>query len=169
MGLFKLGIKAAGMFGSGGLTTLAEGGLRIVEKFTKDKDLIANLSHDERVQRMTVEYDTLLAEIGFENNVLDLEKTAREGVAAQNLADANSNDQYQRRWRPKASLRLVNLLVGVIVTEYALDLIQMIWFPDYDHDFGFKYTFQLMVGVFGLLGFYFGSRTLEKVKDVVGK
>ena len=83
----KIGMKAAGMFGSGGLTTLAEGGLKIIDKFTRDKALIAKLSHKEKVKRMETEFEELLAEIGFENNILDLEKTAIEGIAAQNLAD----------------------------------------------------------------------------------
>lgn len=165
----KLGMKAAGMFGSGGVTTLAEGALKIFDKFTKDKDLVEQLSADEKLARMATDFQTLLAEIGFEENVLDLERTAMEGIAAQNLADAKSDDPVQRRWRPFCSMGLAGLLMWVMGGIPMFRWLQTIWYPDTILMPESEYTMYLIIGVFSLLGVNMSARTVEKIKGITGR
>lgn len=156
-----------GLFGGGGgFGKFAEKTVGIVGKFVKDKDAAQRQLTEIEIAQLAAELEVSMAEFGVEEKVLELEKTAHEGITAQNIADANSSDPVQKQWRPKASLRLVHLLIGVVSTEFVLKLIQQIWFPESEMDLTFEYTRELLFGVFSLLGVYMGGRSFEKLKGV---
>jgi hypothetical protein len=159
-----------GLFGGGGgFGQFAEKTVGIVGKFIKDKDA-ANLQMTQvDMAQLAAELEVAMAEFGVEEKVLELEKTASEGITAQNLADAESSDPVQKQWRPKASLRLVNLLIGVVLAEFGLKLTQQIYFPESEMDLTFEYTRELLFGVFSLLGVYMGGRSFEKLKGISHK
>ncbi len=118
---------------------------------------------------MATDFQTLLAEIGFEENVLDLERTAMEGIAAQNLADAKSDDPVQRRWRPFCSMGLAGLLMWVMGGIPMFRWLQTIWYPDTILMPESEYTMYLIIGVFSLLGVNMSARTVEKIKGITGR
>lgn len=158
--------KAAGLFsGGGGMGGLAKVAVGLVGKFVRDKDKHSQLLNDVDMAEIEVGLEQYMADIGIEERVLEIEAEAVKGIAAQNLADAKSDDPWQRRWRPLCNVLLVLCLIWVMCILPVFRWAQMVWFPDTPLLSESEYVMYLIVGDFGLLGFNFGTRTLEKIRN----
>lgn len=157
--------KAAGLFsGGGGMGGLAKVAVGLVGKFVKDKDKAAQLLNDVNMAEIEAGLEQYMADIGVEERVLEIEAEAVKGVAAQNLADAKSDDKWQRRWRPLCNVLLVLCLIWVMCILPIFRWAQMVWWPETPLMPESEYTMYLIVGDFAILGVNFGTRTLEKLK-----
>jgi hypothetical protein len=155
----------AKIFGGDGIGKVADAAGKIFGKMVKDKDLHAKLMAEVDMQTATNELAEFMGTLGIEEAILEIEAEAVKGVAAQNLADAKSNDKWQRRWRPLCNVLLVLCLIWVMCVLPIFRWAQMVWFPETPLMPESEYTMYLIVGDFAILGVNFGSRTLEKLRN----
>ena len=92
--------KTIGSFFSGGMDGLAGGVVGVVKKLVRDKDLAAKLESKLDMQELANELEKYLVDSKFEVTSRRALRDENIAQAKINLADAQSDDPYQRRWRP---------------------------------------------------------------------
>lgn len=169
------GGKIQAMFGgvanlfSGGFAGFAGDTLGLIKKVVRDKDKADELDHIIDVQELALELEKYMVDAGVEEKLIGLQQTAMQGVHAVNLADAQSKDKVQRRWRPYSCLALVACVVDYFVITPKLRWLQSLYWPDAPVLPDTPNAPTLLWIVAGILGLNVGARTFEKIKGVAGR
>ena len=156
--------KLLDVVGSKTIGTVASGITDVIGELVQDKDLQTETNHERRLEMIRAKVTLRLADIELDKEELEVMNNQIKGQTSVLLADAQSEDVVQKRWRPLLCLGLglcvMHHYIGYDILQWTLE----VFAPDIQKLPEQRDITPLLYLLGGVLGVYMPARTLEKLK-----